>query len=315
MIGRDALFQATHRPDNALLYRRRDPNDRRLGEIVLSSPKAYADAEFVLLGFPQDEGVRRNSGRPGAALAPDAIRASLYKFTVLGLEGVRLFDLGNTGAQPLLEAAHDTHRQIVQRVIADGKTLIVIGGGNDISYPDCAGLAEACPDPLAFNVDAHYDVRADSPRNSGTPYRQLLDEGHVTPARFYEMGSQPFFNSPVYARYLQDKGAHIVALNELRAGGIPAVFERIMGESPAEAIFWGLDMDVVRASDAPGVSAPNPIGLFGDELCAIAAAAGRDRRSRLLELSEVNPEFDQDQRTCRLAAAVIWSFIAARKGA
>ncbi|MFN8379635.1 MAG: formimidoylglutamase [Anaerolineae bacterium] len=315
MIGHDALFQATHRPDNALLYRRRDPNDRRLGEVVQSHPNAYAEADLVLLGFPQDEGVRRNSGRPGAAHAPDAIRRCLYKFTVLGLEGVRLFDLGNTGIQPLLEAAHDTHRQVVQRVIADGKTLIVIGGGNDISYPDCAGLAEAIPNPLAFNVDAHYDVRADTPRNSGTPYRQLIEEGIVNPAQFYEMGSQPFFNSPVYTRYLREKGTHVVPLVELRAGGIPGLFERIMRESSAESIFWGLDMDVVRASDAPGVSAPNPTGLFGDELCAVAAAAGHDPRSRLLELSEVNPDFDVDQRTCRLAAAVIWSFIAARLGA
>ena len=314
MIGHDALFQATHRPDNALLYRRRDPNDRRLGEIVQSNPKAYANAEIVLLGFPQDEGIRRNSGRPGAAQAPDAIRGCLYKFTVQGLEDIRLFDLGNTGAQPLLEAAHDTHQQIVQRVIADGKTLIVMGGGNDISYPDCAGLAEAIPDPLAFNVDAHYDVRADTPRNSGTPYRQLLEEGIVTPARFYEMGSQPFANSPVYTRYLREKGAHVVPLGELRAGGVVAVFERILSETAAEGIFWGLDMDVVRAADSPGVSAPNPTGLFGDELCAIAAMAGRDPRSRLLELSEVNPEYDVDQRTCRLAAAVLWSFMAARKG-
>jgi arginase family enzyme len=32
---------------------------------------------------------------------------------------------------------------------------------------------------LALNVDAHFDVRADSPRNSGTPYRQLLEEGKL----------------------------------------------------------------------------------------------------------------------------------------
>src|SRR6516162_11827277 len=35
----------------------------------------------VILGFPQDEGVRRNHGRPGAAQAPDEIRSRLYRLT------------------------------------------------------------------------------------------------------------------------------------------------------------------------------------------------------------------------------------------
>lgn len=308
-------FEASQRPAPDLLFRKNDPNDRRLGEVVRTTPEDYASASLVLLGCPQDEGVRRNGGRPGAAQAPDAIRRCLYKLGVQGLDGLRLFDLGNTVIQATLEATHNAQRGLVRQILADGKTLIVLGGGNDISYPDCAGLADAVADPLAFNVDAHYDVRADTPRNSGTPYRQLLEGGHVAPSHFYEMGGQPFANSPVYARYLREKGAHIVPLGELRAGGVTAVFERILSETAAESIFWGLDMDVVRAADAPGVSAPNPTGLFGDELSAIAAAAGRDPRSRLLELSEVNPEFDVDQRTCRLAAAVLWSFMAARMGA
>jgi formiminoglutamase len=266
----------------------------------------------VLLGCPQDEGVRRNGGRIGAAEAPDEIRRCLYKLGVQGLDGLRLFDLGNTHIASTLEATHDRQREVVREVLADGKTLIVLGGGNDVSYPDCAGLADVEPGLLAFNVDAHYDVRADAPRNSGTPYRQLLEEGRVKSKRFYEMGSQPFANSPVYTRYLQEKGAHVVSLPDLRAQGVNTAFERILATSDARAIFWGLDMDVVRAADAPGVSAPNATGLSGDELCAIAALASSDPRTRLLELSEVNPTYDLDQRTCRLAAVVIWSFLAAR---
>jgi formiminoglutamase len=269
-------------------------------------------SDVVLLGCPQDEGVRRNGGRPGAAEAPNAIRRCLYKLGLAGLDGLRLFDGGNTRILDSLEATHDSQRSLVRQIIGDGKTLIMLGGGNDVSYPDCAGLADAVPDLMAFNVDAHYDVRADTLRNSGTPYRQLLEEGHVQPGRFYEMGHQPFANSPVYTGYLREKGAHSVSLPELRVQGVTAAFERILASNEAGAIFWGLDMDVVRASDAPGVSAPNPIGLFGDELCAIAALAGSDPRTRLLELSEVNPAFDVDQRTCRLAAVVIWSFLAAR---
>jgi formiminoglutamase len=68
---------------------------------------------------------------------------------------------------------------------------------------------------------------------------------------------------------------------------------------------------VVNASEAPGVSAPNPLGLTGTELCELAALAGAEPRTRVVEFSEVNPAFDVDGRTARLAAAAIWRYLAA----
>jgi formiminoglutamase len=306
------LFETTTRPNADLFYKRADVSDRRLGEMVLSAPDDYETADVVILGCPQDEGVRRNGGRVGAAGAPDEIRRCFYKLTVNGVEHLKLVDIGNTIIQPTLEETHTLHQQIVRQIISDGKTLIVLGGGNDVSYPDCSGLAQTVGEVLAFNVDSHFDVRADSVRNSGTPYRQLLEEGFIQPACFYEMCNQPFANSSVYMRYLQDKGAHIVPLKDVRASGVTQTFEQIIERDEPTAIFWGLDMDVVGAADAPGVSAPNAGGLTGSELCDIANVAGSYPQSRLLEISEVNPQYDIDQRTSRLAAVVMYSFLSAR---
>src|SRR5579859_6337383 len=62
----------------------RRPDDPRLGERIElwqdGPPRLWPDRP-VLLGFPQDEGVRRNQGRPGAAAAPAAIRHWLYRLT------------------------------------------------------------------------------------------------------------------------------------------------------------------------------------------------------------------------------------------
>ena len=306
------LFEATKRPNADLFYKRGDVNDPRLGEMVLSAPYDYLSADVVILGCPQDEGVRRNGGRVGAAGAPDEIRRCLYKLTVNGVEHLRLFDLGNTIIQPTLEETHTLHQQIVRQIIGDGKTLIVLGGGNDISYPDCSGLAQAVGNVLAFNVDSHFDVRADAVRNSGTPYRQLLEEGFIQSDSFFEICNQPFANSAIYTQYLDEKGAHIIRLKVVRANGVTQTFEQLIEQAQPTSIFWGLDMDVVTAADAPGVSAPNAGGLTGRELIDIATVAGEYRRSRLLEITEVNPLYDIDQRTCRLAAVIIYSFLSAR---
>lgn len=306
------IFEMTTRPDASLLFHRNDPHDVRLGERVKTAPEDYEAAEFVLLGFPQDEGVQRNKGRVGAKAAPDAVRKCLYK--LVEIERLRFFDLGNTIIQDSLEASHDFHREIMRQVLRDGKTLMVLGGGNDTSYPDCSALAmETAGDILGFNIDAHFDVRADSPRNSGTPYRQLLEEGHLKGLNFFEIAYQPFANSPTYEKYLREKRAGLYSTEFLQNEGGPArwldiILHRNYGKF--ESIFWGIDMDVVTAADAPAVSAPNAAGISASDLLGIAKVAGQERRSRIFEITEVNPQYDIDERTCRLAAAALWTFMA-----
>ena len=308
----ELLARAT-RPDPALFFRRDETGDPRLGEVVRHLPADYSAARVVLLGCPQDEGVRRNGGRVGAAAAPDAIRDRLYRLVAPAgvLQSGLLFDLGNTIIQPTLEETHAWQQQIVRRLIADSKIVISLGGGNDLSYPDASGLALTLPDVLAFNVDAHLDVRDNPVRNSGTPYRMLLEEGFLSAADFYEMAYQPFAVAEAHLRYLVEKGATTISLRSLRERGLLHVFIHILHESAAKAIYWGIDLDAVISTEAPGVSAPNPTGMSGDELCEIAQLAGSEPRSRLIEFTEVNPAYDVDGRTCRLTAGAIWHFLAA----
>lgn len=304
------LFASTTRPDPSVFFYRNEPGDVRLGETALRSPEDFSSANVVLVGCPQDEGVRRNNGRPGAAKAPDAIRYCLYR--LVSPPNARVFDLGNTAIQSSLEETHRIHQQIVREILAGGKQVLSLGGGNDVSYPDCAALADINAEYLAFNIDAHLDVRENPVRNSGTPYRMLLEEGLLKPDNFYEIGYQPFSVAQTHLDYLATKGAHALSLPELRRHGIRSVIHKHLQQSDAEAIFWGIDMDSVCAADAPGVSAPNPTGLSAEDLCAIAEFAGRDPRSRILEITEVNPDFDLDNRTARLAAIAIFYFLASR---
>ncbi len=308
------LFAHTNRPDERLFFRRDEAGDPRLGEVVKWKPEDYASATVVLLGCPQDEGVRRNGGRIGAAAAPDAIRNFLYRLVtptgrIAPMGKLVLFDLGNTIIQPTLEETHAVQQQIVRQIIEDGKTLISLGGGNDISYPDCAGLAQVEPDLLAFNVDAHLDVRESPVRHSGTPYRMLLEEGYLKAQNFFEMCYQPFAVSEAHLSYLRDKGAYARSLDDLRQGDVLLTFQELTDQAENQAIFWGIDLDSVHLADAPGVSAPNVLGLSADELCRLAQLAGDDWRTRVIEFTEVNPTYDIDGHTCRLTAVAIWHFL------
>jgi formiminoglutamase len=303
------IFESTVRPDQALLFRRDEIGDPRWGERVSFAPADYAKAKIVLLGCPQDEGVRRNGGRIGASTAPAAIRTCFYRLVATADSG--LFDLGDTAIQSSLEETHELHREVVEQILADGKKLVVLGGGNDISYPDCGALSAfaGAARVLAFNVDAHLDVRQHPVRHSGTPYRMLLEEGLLTPANFHEIAYQPFAVAAAHLDYLQTIGAHAIGMPEVRRKGLVAVIESILRVSEAASIFWGIDMDAVCAADAPGVSAPNALGLSAADLCDVATLAGGDPRTKIFEITEVNPNYDVDQRTARLAAVAVHHFV------
>ena len=301
------IFQNTTRPNPDLFFRKNDANDVRLGEIVPNCN--YAESEVVILACPQDEGVRRNGGRVGAALAPEAIRRQFYKLTPFGIL-IKIFDIGDTIIKDSLEETHDLHTKIVEQILRDGKKLIVLGGGNDVSFPDGCAMKNVFgkDDWLGINIDAHFDVRADQPRNSGTPYRQLLEEKLITPENFYEVAYQPQATSPVYYEYLKNSGVNLTCLDEFN---LPE-FKSQIGEKISKtnaSIFWGFDVDAVRSSDAPGTSAPSPIGLSAREFCALAKFAGSCENTKIIEFSEVNPKFDIDNRTAKLVAVAMHNFL------
>ncbi len=303
------IFQLTSRPDPALFFSRNDRNDPRLGEIVGRKEADFDSADIVILGCPQDEGVRRNKGRAGAELAPKAIRDRFYRLTTFNI-GKRIFDLGDVQIGRDLEETHETHAAVVSAVLAAGKRLIVLGGGNDISYPNGRAMAETFGSEnwIAINIDAHLDVALAEVRNSGTPYRQLLEERLLRPSYFYEVGYQSHFCSPVYYEYIRSLGVNRISLELLRSRSEAdvelkeSIKLKFVHHSSSLNTFFGFDMDAVRAADAPGTSAPSPLGLRAGEFIQLVKYAASLANTRLVEFSEVNPNFDVDGRTARLVA-------------
>jgi formiminoglutamase len=303
------IFGQTKRPDENLFFTRKDPNDPRLGEIVGRDEHHYAAADIVILGCPQDEGVRRNGGRVGAAEAPAAIREQFYRLTTNNIR-CKVFDLGDVALAATLEETHDVMIEVVKQVIQDGKRLIVLGGGNDISYADGRAMAEVLGSEwwIGVNIDSHLDVRIANERNSGTPYRQLLEEGHLLPKYFYEVGYQSHLCSPIYFNYIRELDVNRISLELLRSRDEAdielkeGIRQKFIGHSASMNTFFGFDMDAVRSADAPGTSAPSPVGLRAGEFITLVKYAASLENTKIIEFTEVNPRFDIDNRTAKLVA-------------
>jgi formiminoglutamase len=311
----NAVFEQTTRPNTDLFFSRGDKNDQRMGEIVRHDEEGFEFADIVILGCPQDEGVRRNKGRTGAANAPAAIREQFYKLTTFNVKR-KIFDLGDVPLSGSLEKTHDTLTSVVSRLIRDGKRVIVLGGGNDISYADGRAMAEVYGPEwcIGVSIDSHLDVRLAEESNSGTQYRQLLDGGHLLPEYFYEVAFQSHFGSPIYYRYIRDLGVNRISLELLRSREEAdielkeSIRQKFIGHSSSMNTFFGFDMDAVRSADAPGTSAPSPLGLRADEFITLVKYAASLANTKIIEFTEINPRFDVDNRTAKLVAIGMHSF-------
>lgn len=289
--------------------RSHDPHDRWLVQDIFFNTEDYSKATHVLIGCPVDEGVRRNNGRAGTAEAPLKIREQLYRLQIPGIPGIKLFDGGDIHVMDSLEKAHESLTKTVSECLRDGKKMIVLGGGNDISYADVRGLAEVDKEISAVNIDAHLDMRIADKMTSGTSYRKLIEDGYLEANHFYEFGIRPESNASFYLNDAESLGVHIHYLQQILENGASNSFRDILTEIDTRPFFLGLDMDSIQAADAPGVSASSPTGFSGREVIQFIGLARQQKNLKLFEITEVNPGFDVDGRTVKLAAQFIFRFL------
>lgn len=286
---------------------------RFAASIVRSTPELVEDAaardearkcRVALLGLADDTGVVLNNGRAGARSGPHAFRAALARYgvaTPMGAPGdtpayPRVFDAGDIVIGTDLHETHDRITEAVLAILELGMFPIGIGGGHDLTFPFVRAVARAHGTLKGFYLDAHLDVRPEP--GSGMPFRALLEGGLVD--RLSVWGIDPQVNTAEHERWFREHGGAQLARDTLP--------DRVPGP-PAQPSFVSLDLDVIDASYAPGVSAINPCGALPAEVGRIIDALARDHSVRCFDIMELNPDHDADGRTARLAAHLFLRFL------
>jgi formiminoglutamase len=301
----------------------RRPDDPRLGEVVeawTGDAAALVPGRAVLVGFPQDEGVRRNHGREGAAEAPHEIRHALYKLTPWdGARGIDLaelppLDAGNLRVLGSLEVTQTALGEVVAAILASGAVPVVLGGGHETAYGHYLGYVAGGRPVGIINLDAHLDVRPwpGGHGHSGSPFRQAMEhpDQPLPGERYICLGAQPHSVSREHLRYVWDRGGGVLWADEVR-GTLKEHFCRERDRLAAGGcpVYVTLDADVVSMADVPGVSAPNVGGLAGGEVIACAFEMGQSASVASFDLVEVNPRQDRDGQSSRWAALLLWHFL------
>ncbi|WP_143884280.1 formimidoylglutamase [Chryseobacterium binzhouense] len=263
---------------------------------------------FVLHGFAVDEGVRRNKGRQGAKKAPDVIRKNIANFPVI-FPDFSLLDFGNITCEDTnLESAQNLLAKNVSKVLLKGGKSLVLGGGHEVTFGHYRGIRTAFPEHKIgiVNFDAHFDNRQPESgvgASSGTGFWQIAQEGEINSLH---IGIQRNSNTLKLFDTAHQLGMKYILADELFFENLPSVYERVneLAES-VDILYMTICMDVFNASIAPGVSAFAYNGIFADAaFMHLYRHILRNEKLAALDIAEVNPDFDIQDRTSRLAASL-----------
>lgn len=191
-------------------YTRTRKSETKIGEdvIIINDEKTWeeelnqAPCQFVLLGIPEDIGVRANYGRGGAHTAwKPALESFLSQQSNLFLSGKSICVLGHIHLDDLMEKADGLNQknkedilqlrnlvsevdkrveEVITKIMACNKIPVVIGGGHNNSYPLIKGSSLVKKRKInVINCDPHSDFRPLEGRHSGNGFSYAYHENYL----------------------------------------------------------------------------------------------------------------------------------------
>lgn len=293
------------------------PGEPRLGEALslIGSEKdlQHSKARYLLLGIPEDIGVRANGGRAGAAKTwaaflsyfcslPVSRNSPLAQVALLG--SIECNDLMQESAtlnwrdkndqktfNELLLTLDKRVEEVVQPLIAKGYIPLVIGGGHN----NALGLLKASSKALkqgmhCLNIDAHTDLRNDDYRHSGNGFQRSIMDNDLVQYGIFGLHEQTL--SPGIMELIEQKHNQInyFTLNKWLDTPYEARYD--LFKSWVEPIIqnqFGLELDLDVISNM-GSSAQSPDGLSLAEVRTIVRTLAGHKNLRYIHLCEGAPE-------------------------
>jgi formiminoglutamase len=274
----------------------------------------------AFIGFCCDEGVRRNQGRTGAVNGPRFIREACKNFPLIGSH-IILVDAGDIVCNnESLEEAQEKLGALVAKVKASNYLPIVLGGGHEVAWANFTGIKPTHKKQEfgIINFDAHFDLREMDPHTgptSGTGIFQMHEwcRENEHPFHYLAIGIQQYSNTRRLFETADDMGARYFLAEEFTNDHLEKLVNAINALlSNSDLIQLTVDMDVFAACHAPGVSALAfngiaPNAMFKRLLRHIVFSG----KVASVDIAELNPKFDIDNRTARLAASIVFDIVQA----
>jgi formiminoglutamase len=296
---------------------------------------------YVLLGLPEDIGVRANFGRGGAYSAWQPALSTLLniqsnaRFTgeeliVLGhvdfttaMEEMKHLDVQNAEqlqrAREIVSEIDDTVFPILKAIFDAGKEAIIIGGGHNNGYGLLKGLSlsmqtKSQKEIGCINCDAHSDLRRMEGRHSGNAFSYAIHDDFLQ--RYSIIGLHEIFN---ISKVMED----LIHNNKLQATWFEEIFVReeiTFQEAMMKAVHFtkgipiGLELDFDIIQNIPS-SAKTSSGISTIQARQYVHWVATNSEVKYFHLTEAAPilsHIKTDLKTGKLIAYLVSDYIKAR---
>ncbi|MCB0103815.1 MAG: arginase [Anaerolineales bacterium] len=283
--------------------------------------------QIDIIGVPIDLGADRR----GVDMGPSAIRYAHLQKKIEDL-GHTVHDEGNVEV-PIAEMCKITNPKLkyidcivpmsrrvsgaVSTSIQAGNFPLVIGGDHSLSIGSVRGAARNRKVGVIW-VDAHADFNTAETTPSGNIHGmslaalcglgdkslvQLWDESTpvIDPKKVAIIGARDLDEGE--KRNLREAGAMVMGMEQIDRYGMVACLEKAIARvsSDVDGIYLSLDLDSLDPEHAPGVGTPVPAGLTQREAHLACEMIGETGKLIGMDVVEVNPILDVQNRTALLA--------------
>lgn len=258
----------------------------------------WAAARWAIFGAPLDATV---SYRPGSRFGPMAIRAAspvLEEWSPalqVGFAQRPFCDLGDLEFAPGdVEGALAAIRDVVGRIVVEGRRPLMLGGEHLVTWPAVASMAEHHPGLRVLQLDAHADLRMDYMGRTASHATVMRRVAEV-------VGAGSCFQVGIRSGTAEE-WAFARAATRFAPGArtVPEAWRSELANGP---IYITVDIDFVDPAYAPGTGTPEPGGpTAGDLLALIDGLAGLPIVGA--DVVEVAPAYDPGGVTATLGAKV-----------
>lgn len=307
------------KPQNNLWQGRTDslPDERffqvmKCVDLEKQIPKKTANMAFAFVGFSCDTGIRRNMGRVGAKEGPLAIRRALGNLAVYPFKDFEFIDAGDVACIGDLESAQKELANIVKQLLDNNFFPIVLGGGHEVAFGHYLGLEEHEPeiDLGIINIDAHFDLRPlleGAKGSSGTPFLQIADarKNKDLDFNYLCLGIQRLANTRSLFAAAETLGVETIFRDEINDINATKKLDAFIKKH--KKIYLTICLDAFAEAYAPGVSAPQPLGLTPIEVLPLIQQIIASKKAISFDIAELSPPNDHNNMTARLAAGLIHS--------
>ena len=307
-----------------------DDEDKARGlrwhQVVNLETNTTTDSHCCLLGLACDLGVKENKGRVGAKTGPNAIRSALTNLPYQ--HNVSLLDKGDVVANECLDSCQQNYATEVSKALEQDCFVIGLGGGHEIAWGSYLGLqhafnnsdvAQTNPKRIGIiNFDAHFDLRLPAPHaSSGTSFRQIYQHctEHSLPFHYACLGIAKTANTLALFDSAAITGTRFLVDEDCSLDKAIPLLTPMLSE--IDLLYVTICLDAFSSADAPGVSAPSTLGIEIPFVLQTLRwlAVNQDKLSyqwALTDVAEMNPTYDIDQRTAKLAARLLFEVVNAK---